>query len=71
MSTGLLLIALGIFAASGGIFDWDWFMNNYKARFLSAFLTRNGARIFYVILGLSAFVFGVLFLLGIIKDQVR
>lgn len=48
----IVIIACGAFSICGGVFDWDWFMNNYKARPLVAIFGRTGARIFYIALGI-------------------
>lgn len=66
---GLLIAAAGLFSAAGGILDWEWFMNHHKARFMTNILTRTGARIFYILLGLGLVVLGVLIAMGIIKDS--
>ncbi len=50
---GLFFVGVGVFALAGSICNWDWFMNARKARFMVAILTRNGARIFYALLGLA------------------
>ncbi len=57
---GLLIVAAGLFSATAGFFDWDWFMNHPKAAFMSLILTRTGARIFYIVLGLGVAVLGAL-----------
>jgi hypothetical protein len=62
--SALAVIAVGLFAAAGGLYDWDWFMHNSKARFVSMVLTRTGARIFYVLLGVGLAVVGGLALLS-------
>jgi Immunity protein 17 len=62
---GLLIIGVGVFALAGSICDWDWFMNARKARFMVAILTRNGARIFYALLGLAL---GTLGIIDLAKD---
>ncbi|MGH7264916.1 MAG: Imm17 family immunity protein [Candidatus Rokuibacteriota bacterium] len=62
---GLAVIAIGLFAAAGGVYNWGWFMNNSRARLVSMLLTRAGARIFYVVLGLGLVIVGVLVLLGV------
>jgi len=36
--TAMLLILTGLFAISGAGFDWDWFMENSKARSISQLL---------------------------------
>ena len=57
--TGLLLIFVGLFSLAGAFFDWEWFMNNRKARLFVALFGRRGARIFYGLLGLTIVAFGV------------
>lgn len=44
-------LAVGIFSLCGAIYDWDFFMNDYKAQFFVKLFGRNGARIFYGALG--------------------
>ncbi len=63
---GLLLVLAGLFAIAGSLFDWDLLMNNRKARIFVKMLGRNGARIFYCILGLAIVIFGLLITFGII-----
>jgi Immunity protein 17 len=65
---GLLMAAAGVFAVAGGIFDWEWFMNHRKARFLSRLITRTGARVFYIVLGLGIVLLGALMTFGVIQD---
>ncbi len=63
---GLLLVLGGLFAIAGGLFDWEWFMTNRKAWVFVKLLGRNGARIFYCILGFVVVVLGVLITFGIV-----
>jgi hypothetical protein len=63
---GLVFVAAGAFSLLGGVCDWEWFMNSRKARFMVTILSRNGARIFYSILGLLIIVFGIVVTMGII-----
>lgn len=66
-TTYLLLILAGLFAACGAGFDWDWFMENRKARMMSELLgDRSRARIFYLILGLAILVVGFLGVFGVL-----
>ena len=65
---GLILVAAGIFSISGAVLDWDWFINSRKAQFFVAIFGRNGARIFYGILGVFIVVVGALIALGIVKN---
>ena len=57
--TNLVLILIGLFSILGGILNWDWFMNNWRARFFVNILGRNGTRIFYIGLGIFLVVVGV------------
>ena len=63
---GLVFVAAGAFSMAGAICNWDWFINSRKAKLLVKLLTRNGARIFYGILGLAIVVLGVLATMGIV-----
>lgn len=64
IAVGLIIIACGAFAICGAVFDWDWFMNNYKARPFVKMFGRNGTRIFYAVLGGFIAVLGVLVIIG-------
>ena len=55
----LLFLVAGLFSIAGAVFNWDWFMNNYRARFFVNIFGRDGARVFYVILGLVIIVLGI------------
>ena len=57
----------GIFATILGIAtylcaenDYDWFMNSNKAKFFVNLLGRDGARLFYKILGVFITILGIL-----------
>ena len=63
---GLFFIVAGLFSIAGAWFNWNWFMNARKARFIVRILNRNGARIFYGCLGMVLLIFGILGTLGII-----
>ena len=57
---GLVFAALGLFSLMGAIKNWDWYFNNYKAKGVVAIFGRNGARVFYGILGIIFIVIGLL-----------
>jgi hypothetical protein len=59
---GLLLVPIGLFAASGGIFGWSWFLENRRARLFVMLLGRTGARVFYGVLGGALIGLGLSFL---------
>ena len=56
---GLLIVAVGLFTFGGGFYQWPWFMNNRRARFVATLLSTTGARAFYMILGALIVLFGV------------
>ena len=58
---GIMLIGFlgGAFSLAGAIFDWDWFMNNRRARLFVSIFGRTGARIFYGGLGLFLMGMGI------------
>ncbi len=64
---GLLLVFAGLFSVAGGVCNWEWFMTHRKARFMTAILTRTGARIFYIALGAFITVMGIVVTLGIVE----
>ncbi len=48
----LLLASIGTFSVLGAWKNWDWFMNNRRARLVISLLGRTGARWFYALIGL-------------------
>jgi small neutral amino acid transporter SnatA (MarC family) len=56
----LILVPLGLLSMAGGLFDWQWFINNWRVRAISKLLGRTGARLFYTLLGLGLVVLGYL-----------
>lgn len=56
---GILIIAFGLFTFGGGFYQWPFFMNNSRARFVISVLSRTGARVFYMVLGAAIVVFGL------------
>ncbi len=60
--TLLLLATIGTFSVLGAWKNWDWFMNNRRARLVISLFGRTGARWFYALIGLLFLVgAGVLF----------
>ncbi|KPK77484.1 MAG: hypothetical protein AMJ79_03020 [Phycisphaerae bacterium SM23_30] len=64
---GFFLIALGLFGLAGAAFNWNWFMQSRKARFLTTMMGRSGARVFYMLLGAFIVTMGILILVGAIQ----
>ena len=64
---GIFIILAGLFAIAGAFFNWDWFMDNRKARVFVKLLGRGGTRIFYMILGAGLAVLGVLIMSGMLE----
>lgn len=55
----VLFVSCGAFCIWGAASDNDFFMNSRKARRWVAIVGRNGARIFYIILGVFIIVLGL------------
>lgn len=64
MFKGLFAIFAGLFTIFCAAKDFDWFMNHHKARFFVNIFGRDGARVFYGILGLILLFLGVFLGLG-------
>lgn len=47
----IMFVIIGGFSICGAYFNWDFFFESRKAKPLVAIFGRNGARIFYAILG--------------------
>lgn len=63
----LFVIVAGLFSIAGAVFDWDWFMNNRRARIIVDSLGRTGARVFYFVLGVAIVVVGILLSTGVLS----
>lgn len=64
MLPAIVMMGVGVFSILGGAMNWDWYMNNRRARIVVAIVGRTGARIFYVGLGTVFFLAGVFFAVG-------
>ena len=60
MIANFILVLCGVFTVFCAYKDFDWFMDNYKASPLVKLLGRNGARIFYMVIGVLFIVGGFL-----------
>lgn len=61
---GLVFAAIGLFSLMGAVMNWDWYFNNRRARGVVAIFGRNGARIFYGILGVFIMAIGAVAVIG-------
>ncbi len=66
---GLLVAAIGVFAFCGAQFQWAFFMEHRKARFLIRLFGPRATRVFYLILGSGLTVVGVSLALGFIVSK--
>ena len=64
-----LAILGGLFSFAGALFNWEWFMTNYKAAVFVRLLGRGGARLFYAFLGLSLAALGFAGAFGLIPPR--
>lgn len=56
----IICVAGGLFSIAGSFFNWDFFFNSRKARTFVQLIGRNGARIFYAILGIFIIFCGIM-----------
>ncbi|MDR2903241.1 MAG: immunity 17 family protein [Clostridiales bacterium] len=54
----IIIVSCGLFSIICAALDLDWFMENRKARFIVMLFKRNGARVFYIVLGLLVILSG-------------
>lgn len=59
MPIAIMAWLAGMFTILAAIADWEWFFTHPKARFFVDRFGRSGARVFYVILGLTLAVLGL------------
>jgi hypothetical protein len=55
----IFFVFAGGFSIICAVGDYNWFMEHYKARFMVGLLGRNGARVFYGLLGLFVIIIGI------------
>lgn len=58
-----LFIIAGLFSVVSSVCNFDWYFNSRKASSIVRLFGRNGARLFYGLLGVALIVAGVLFFL--------
>ncbi len=64
---GFIFVLIGLFPIAAVLFNWQFFMNNYRARLVAKVLGQTGMRVFYILLGLGFVVFGFLNVIGVVK----
>jgi len=57
---GSIFILTGIFSLLSSILNFEWFFNHRKADTMVRWFGRNGARVFYGLLGLALIICGIL-----------
>ena len=58
-----LFIGLGVFSVVAAVLDLEWYFQTSAAQTFVRWLGRNGARLFYVLLGIGLISCGVLAIL--------
>lgn len=56
----IVCIGSGIFCILGAALEWDFFYNNYKAKRMVNMFGKQGAKIFYIILGAVVIGMGII-----------
>lgn len=60
MGSGLFAVLAGVFCIVCSALDMEWFLNSGKSRIWVKLLGRNGARIFYICLGIFLVIAGIM-----------
>lgn len=55
---GLVTIALGSVVVLAAIFNWQWYYELHKARWVESVCGRQGARVIFAVLGVALIVLG-------------
>ncbi len=55
----IIFVLAGVFSLLSSVKNFDWFFNNSKAKPFVKIFGRNGARIFYSILGIFIIILGL------------
>ena len=58
------MFACAAFTIICAVGNWDWFMNHSKARLWINLFGRDGARIFYILVGLGLAGLGIMMLMN-------
>jgi hypothetical protein len=66
MGIGIAFAAIGLFTLLAVGFRWRLFVGNWRFRRVANTLGETGAVVFYVVLGLTCLVVGILVMTGII-----
>lgn len=66
---GAVAIAIGLFVSSAALFNWDWYYQLHKARWIESIWGRSGARVFFGILGLGLIVLGAAIATGMLSGE--
>lgn len=61
---GIAAILGGMLCICGSVFDFEFFFKNYRARPFVDLFGRNGARIFYIVLGIFLIIAGIAIIFG-------
>lgn len=64
---GAVAIAIGSVVMLAAVFNWQWYYDLQKARWVESFFGRKGARLVFALLGLSLIVLGSAIAIGILR----
>jgi hypothetical protein len=59
LTYGIIILLAGLFSIICAAFDFNWFMNNHRASLFVKLFKRNGARVFYIVLGIVLCIMGI------------
>ena len=66
---GSVAIVVGAVVVSAAIFNWEWYYQLHKARWIESFCGRSGARAVFAVVGLGLIVLGSAIALGHLSNK--
>lgn len=66
IAVGIILILLGLYTTVSSIKDLNFFMSNKIAKFWVIRFGRKWARYFYIYIGFSLIIYGIIIIIGVI-----
>lgn len=68
---GCVAVGVGLFVTSAAVFNWEWYYQLQKARWIESLCGRGGARVFFGLLGAGLIVLGLTIATGMLSGKTR
>jgi len=69
MFVGSVAIVFGALVASAAIFNWEWYYQLKKVRWIESLSGRTLARVFFMLLGFGLIVLGGVIAIGLLSNE--